>query len=320
MKYSHLFYKQLLRNKMTLVLFGFSILLLITNKTYSQSVADSSSKMSVKIKLNYKKSNDARSLKVSVSRKENKKNIPVNEVIVNFYMNEVKKYNPTNGTGWIGNVVTDEEGEGIVEIYNTFNKITAGMHEYTFIARVFNDPRYEDTQEEITIKDAKIILTFTNDDSVTKATAKLIEIKDSAEVLVPETELKLCIKRTFSLLPIGDEVKSTDDKGEVSSELPFDIPADPHGNLTVVARVEDNENYGTVETFQDISWNVLPNIEVNDKRSLWSSGRNAPLSLVFTSVSIIMVVWGVIIYLVFQLFKIPKLGKIKTINKENVIR
>lgn len=290
-----------------------NVLLFFNNVVTAQDAKDSASKLSFTMNLSSLVSNGNRSVKVQVSRKENKKTIAVNDVTspFNLYLNEVKAYDPTDGTGLISKLYLSYEGEGLFELPPDFNKLTAGLHAFTFIVKMDSDPKYEDAEETITIADAKISIEYSGEDSVKTATAMLTAWKDSAGayIPVPNAEVKLCIKRTFNFLLFGEPGAVTNETGQVSGDLPLDLPGNTNGTLTIFGRLEDDENYGTVEGGMSVPWAVLPKVNPERGRTLWSSGDNAPLLLVISSVTIIVIIWGTIFYLIYLLFKIKRLGK-----------
>jgi hypothetical protein len=263
-------------------------------------------KISPSLKLSYKIIDGKKSVKVEVTKKEGKKYIPIEKIIVNLYNGEVKKYDPVTAGGWVGNFVTDEDGICNFVLSEKFNKLTQGVHSFTFIASIGSYPEYEDTQEQIVMNDVSIRLSSKRD-SLTTVTAQLNTLGDSIEKPLPETEMKLFVKRTFGMLPFGEENLTTDENGEVSGVIPADLPGNPDKSITVVARYEDQENEGVIETTQNMPWNLLPRQNELSVRTLWSSGVNAPLPLVMVTVSLIILIWGTILYLVTFLFKIKKL-------------
>ncbi len=281
------------------------------NDAIAQGVKDSTSKLSFTINLSSLVSNGTRTVNVKAGRKENKKTIPVHNLKspVNLYLNEVKEHDAVNGTGWISKLYLNNEGEGIFEFPSDFNKLTADLHAFTFIVKIVSDPVYENAEEEINIADAKINIEYAGADSVKTATATLLIWKENNYVPLPQAELKLCIKRTFNFLPFGEPGATTDSAGKITGELPLDIPGNANGTLTIAARLEDDETYGTAEVTKDVPWAVLPKVNPERGRTLWSPGDNAPLLLVISSVTIIVIIWGAIFYLVYLLFKIKRLGK-----------
>jgi hypothetical protein len=125
---------------------------------------------------------------------------------------------------------------------------------------------------------------------------------------VAEIAVKLSVKRLFGQLPIGGDV-STDETGVASFEFPDNLPLNPEGKLEVTAAVEDDENYGSfdVTTETQIGTKVdLSNLEKRE-RSLSGGRDRAPIYFIIASVVIISGIWGTLIYVVLQVFKLKKL-------------
>ena len=112
----------------------------------------------------------------------------------------------------------------------------------------------------------------------------------------------------FSLLLFCGDL-TTDKNGEVTAPLPNDVIGELDGKLIIVCKMDDNETYGSVQASTSIPWTILPKENEANGRNLWSKAKNAPLVLIFAALTIIGSIWGIIIYLVFQLLKIKKLGK-----------
>jgi hypothetical protein len=260
-------------------------------------------KLHVSLNLSYLNSNNIKIIKARISRKVKRKIVQVRGVTVSLYLKGTSK------SILIDSMPTNDQGEAIFEITDKLNQSDKDRHEFVFKTRI-NDGNYEETEEEIAIKDAYLSLNIIEKDSTKKVIGKLIGIlSDNKEKPIKDVEVKFYIKRTFSLLPVLGVSGLSNDEGIVTSELPLDLPADFNKTITVVARVEDNDSYGTLETKQVIPWKVPQKTESTGTRTLWASGRNAPIPLIIASVSIILAVWSILLYLIFQLFKIWKLGK-----------
>lgn len=288
-------------------------LFLFPEAAMAQDAGDSSSKLSFTMNLSSVVTDGKRTVKVQLSRKANKKTVVVRDLKspLNLYLNEVKEQDPSDGTGWISKLHTGYEGEGLFEFPASFYKLTSGLHTFNFIVKMEADPVYEDAEEQITVSDAKISIVYSGEDSIKTATATLTAWNDSSSsyVPVPDAELKLCLKRTFNCLPFGETGIMTSETGEISGELPLDLPGNADGTITIAARLEEDEKFGNIEATTSVPWAVLPRVNPVRGRTLWSSGDNAPLVLVISSVAIIGIIWGTIIYLVYLLFKIKRLGK-----------
>ena len=157
-------------------------------------------------------------------------------------------------------------------------------------------------------QEATITLSFQQTDS----TKTLVAIVKSDSGLVAGPEVHLYVKRLFGLLPVG-KVVAADENGEAAIEFPTDLPGDKDGMIDLIAKIEGDEKYGDAETEGRVKWGAFPKIE-NDhwsSRSLSASREKAPMTLVVVSIAIIVVIWSTIFYLMYQLVRIKKAGKIK---------
>lgn len=150
---------------------------------------------------------------------------------------------------------------------------------------------------------AKIKLTFEGD-SVKTCFAKV-----TADTTILEGKgVKFFVKRTFSLLPIG-KTASTNEEGVAEITFPNDLPGDESGNLIVIAKVEDDDDYGTFQSEEKtVAWGVKPNLEKDHwgERALYANRGRAPIYLIIASLTIIAGVWGTLFYIVSLIVKIKK--------------
>ena len=287
-------------------------IILNTNHAIGQGTKDSAAGLPFTMNLNSTVSNGVRSVKVLVTRKESKRTIIVDDIKspFNLYLNEVKDYDAASGTGWMSKTYLNSDGEVIFKFPTWFTKLADTVHEYTFIVKTAADPKYEDAEEEITVADARIDLEYFGEDSIKTASASISGWNKTEYVAVPNAELKLGIKRTFNYLPFVEAGSTTNEEGKISGELPLDLPGNANKTITLVARLEDDAVYGNVEITRDVPWAILPKPNPVRGRTLWSPGGNAPLILVISSITIILIIWGTIFYLLSLLFKIKRLGKL----------
>ena len=97
------------------------------------------------------------------------------------------------------------------------------------------------------------------------------------------------------------------------------LPAsDRNGNIMLVAKIEDNDQYGNLSVEKTVPWGVFHRNENRmDRRSLWATGDKAPVWLLLMAFSIIAGVWGVIVYLVIKIIQIRKIGIRENVSKRN---
>jgi hypothetical protein len=160
-------------------------------------------------------------------------------------------------------------------------------------------------------QEAKIKISLAEKDSA--RTVKLLVTKageDGVQAPVKGVDVKVYVKRSFSLLPVEGDNLTTDEAGEASVEFPKDIPGDAEGKLTIVAKVEDNDAVGEVEASEVAKWGTVLQPDLSfSRRALWQNAANAPLPLVIFVTSMVALVWGIIFYIIYLMFVINKVGK-----------
>lgn len=158
-------------------------------------------------------------------------------------------------------------------------------------------------QEEM--QDAIVSVSFSEDNDA--KTIKAIAT-DQAGLPIEELDLYFYVKRTFSLLPIGDVFNTTDENGEVIIEFPVDLPADTEGNVIILVKILESDLYNELSIETVKNWGIKTYIDHSqEKRSLWGAAANAPITLVLSVSGMILVIWFIIWYIIFVLFKISKI-------------
>lgn len=161
-------------------------------------------------------------------------------------------------------------------------------------------------------KEATLTLRFATEDSIKTA----IILVEDAGAPAAEVEVKLFAERLGGLLPLGDA--TTDESGEARIEFPLDLPGDDQHIIHVIAKVEENDVFMDTEVSEDIAWGTAPNMDIVKplERSLSAGRARAPIYFILASVLIIIGIWGTLCYIVYQLFRMRKLG---TVNDQNYL-
>jgi hypothetical protein len=153
-------------------------------------------------------------------------------------------------------------------------------------------------------KEAKITLTFEKVDSLNVCKALVL----SEDIPVKDVSVQLSVKRLYSNLKLGDAI-ATDSTGVATFEVPQDIPS-RNGKLVIFANIADDENYMNTEASGEVKWGtvvVSDNSNV-EERSISAGRDGAPIYFIVSSLIVIGLVWGFLIYAVLQVFKIKRLG------------
>jgi len=212
----------------------------------------------------------------------------------------------------IGTAKTDMEGSAKYFIPPSLKSSWDSAAHHLFIA-VANEGTDEEQSQETEITKAQISIDTLNEEGVRSITAEVKKLENGEWVAVPDVEMKIGVKRLGGVLSGGDEPSyTTDENGMVQVEFTKEnLPGDENGNLILRARVEDNDEVGNLIIEKQVPWGVQKNITKNffEQRTLWSTRFHTPYWLLIIAYSIVLSVWGTLIYLVFQLIKIKKLGK-----------
>lgn len=260
----------------------------------------------VRLDLTYNQLNgDIPMLKTSAKTKIGKKFQPTEDVEINLFFIE------ETAQGFMGRVRTKSTGTASLILPDKFKTKWDSLPMVKFIATVTDNEQFEDELVEIEITKARIDLTLSEEDSVRTIHAKVLAFQDSSWVDVPETEIKFVVTRLLSDLSAGEEESyTTDEAGEASAEFNMIIPGDSAGNIIVGAKIEDHELYGNLMTTKVLKWGVpLKHDGSFAKRTLFATRDKTPLWLLIFPNLIIAFVWGAILYLIYQITRIIKLGR-----------
>jgi hypothetical protein len=202
----------------------------------------------------------------------------------------------------LGETMTDSRG---VAIFNCKpgQLIIDAEGKLNFKANFAGKNLIEPAEELISVKRARLGITALKDDSLLSVRLKLVDLSTGTETAVPETELGVFVKRLFNPLKLGDG--KTDETGEAIIEIPKDLPGDAKGNITLLARLDENDVYGNLEAAVVQQWGIPVSHEVKElPRALWSS--HPPIWMLITFIILMTAVWGHYIVIIFELFRLRK--------------
>lgn len=276
--------------------------MVISSFSLSSGPFQDETKAQVRIDLGYfKMAKDSSYLTVKVQTRQERQYVPVTGVIVNLFLNEQTK------SGMMGNITTDQDGKGIFILPDKFYQAKDTLTTFKFMARIKNDPNFQDKLTSLEIQDASIIIS--REDSLKRITARLTQ-KDriGSQIPVEGASIKFYVRRMFSLLPVGEEYNFTNESGEATIDFPKDLPGDAAGNIQLVAGIEEDDNFGNVMVESNLPWgsDLLIHEDTFDERTMWSSRDKTPIYLLVVPNLMLLVVWGIIAYLIVQLVRIHK--------------
>lgn len=123
-------------------------------------------------------------------------------------------------------------------------------------------------------------------------------------------EVLLFVKRFFGSMQIGDP-KTTNEQGVASFEFPADIPGDKEGKVELTCRVNDAS--GSISSSPvTATYSIgVPTDKpgLTETRAWWSTRDKAPVWIIVTYLTTVLIVWGIIFYILYSILKIRKLNK-----------
>lgn len=202
----------------------------------------------------------------------------------------------------LGFVITDDNGKAVLNIKP--DSLKTGSDGMLHFKAVFSGNKQMDPADgEVAIKRARLTIEPVKEDSLLSVKVKLTGLVAGAETPVPETVVGIFVQRWFKPLKIGEG--TTDENGEATVEVPANLPGDAKGNITLMAKLDENETYGNLETSVVQKWGVPVSDNMNElPRALWSS--HPPYWMMVTFIILMSTVWGHYLVILIQLFRLRK--------------
>ncbi|MCX6230094.1 MAG: cytochrome c [Bacteroidetes bacterium] len=151
----------------------------------------------------------------------------------------------------------------------------------------------------------KIVLDFNAKNNKIRVYAKANEA--SGVVLLKDAEIMLFANRYFGKLQI-DKTLTTNSEGYADFNFPKDLPGDKTGNIDIVVNVND-ELYGEIEHQEKLNIGIpTDKPALNEQRAIWNTLLKAPIWIIVTYTSLILLVTLVLLYILNTLRKLKKIG------------
>lgn len=294
------------KNKSGLILF--TLLLAGTVCVAQDSTATEKKELQLNLSY-YQPQNNIPYVLVTTKTKVDRKFIGVKDLTVNVYLND-----PTD-SNLIQSFQSNGTGEERIYIPTSFKEVWDAASSFTFIAVTPANKEFDETKSEVQVTKAKIQVDTNRTDETKNVIVNVKQLQNGEWVPAKDVELKIAVKRSLGNLPIGDEeTYTTDSTGSVTAEFKRDsLLGNAKGNFILIARTEDNENFGNLFAEKNVNWGVVPILDNSfDQRSLWATRNKTPIWLLGLAGAIIAGVWGTLIYLILQVIKIKKLGRAVT--------
>lgn len=260
-----------------------------------------------RIQLDYFMYNDSiHELVATVKTKEDRSYVNVPDVAVYFYLGQIASENK------LGTIVSDGHGRAALRIPGN---VLDTLHKYMFVAAIQDNERFRDYSREMEITPASLAVWFAEEEEYQVEVQLTARDSSGAWIPVSGADVKVYVQRLFGELPVSVDFNFTDDEGRVGIHFPDDIPGDAEGNIEIIVKIPDHEYFGNLIHKERVSWGMPQQIEtVKVKGELWSARMNAPLYLIIIVNTILLGIWGVIVYIIYNLVRIRRLGNANNVS------
>ena len=265
-------------------------------------------KVSPKLRLNYIKHMDGTyEIKVHAFVKKGKDVEHCTGINIGLYTDadyeKLFKKVPTDDMGMATLRLTTPEAAG-------FKDSTGHYH---FYGKVEKNDKYKSQESDVSAMEAAIAVNFKQGTDTEKTVLASLSVYDEKTgKLIPGAKmpLKCFVKRSLCSLPVGEDLHYTDTAGNVSIAFPNDIPGNALGTVTIIVKLDEDDNYGSVVFEKDVTWgqHLAATESPVAKRSLIGARNNAPWFMVVIINAILLTIWGYLFYVAYGLFKIKRLG------------
>lgn len=202
----------------------------------------------------------------------------------------------------LGFVITDMSGKAVFNCKPNA-LVTDKEGKLHFKAVFAGNKSMETADADVTIKRARLEITPVKGDSSLTVKVKLIDVGTGKEMPVAKTTFGIFVKRLINPLKIGEG--TTDENGEATVEVPKNLPGDAIGDITILAKLDENEIYGNLEASSVQKWGIPVSDKLHElPRALWSA--HPPVWMMVTFVILMGTVWGHYLVIIIQLFRLRK--------------
>lgn len=271
------------------------ILGLVVGIVTGETIAQKAKKKTTRIQVEYIKEASKAEFLVATLRVREKRYVPLSQVAVQFYsVNDTSKV-------LLAKVQTNKEGKAIFIIDDNPKIYKDSLGLMTFEVEYAGTSSNKSANREISVKQAELEISFFQKDSLKTIDIYVREMGSGDQITpVKDQDISFFIEGTFSELNF--DIGKTDVNGHLRVEFPVYMPGDTSGVLTILAKIVEDDTYGTIVSKGEINWGIPVPLAVEKQRGLGDT--DAPLWMVYTLIILLSAVWFHYLYVVYLIVKI----------------
>ncbi len=203
-----------------------------------------------------------------------------------------------------GSTRTNADGEAVFQLKKLQSIQPDSSGTYTYRVVSLEHPDFSEALKDVSFREALLDIRISTADSIPQLTANLVDAYSG--VPLEAMPLKVKVQRLFRPLRIGEEFYMTDGDGSITVPVEPGIPG-LDGLITLEVVLTESDDYGSVKALVETPLgDPIKNLSTFNKRTMWSPPSKTPLLLLIVPNLLILGIWGVIVFLIFNLFKIHK--------------
>ena len=274
------------------------IIVFIAGLSGSANAQQADENVKTRLRIDYFNDSGKKKLVCTLLARENKRYVPLGDARINFYQVKDTLHEP------IGVVNTNKEGISTLMLNGESGPDIQIGSSALFFAEFEGFAKYMGSNRQKAVKDVVMTIEFLKNEKNKSIVLNLSEFNEDGE-LVPADGIPVFfyVPRTFSLLEF-DDAEITN--GRATVDFPIDIPGDTLGFITIVAKIDDYDDYGTIQASNGINWGIPVLPEKIVKRGLGDT--NAPLWMVYTLIVLLSLVWFHYLFAIITIYRIKREG------------
>lgn len=230
-------------------------------------------------------------------RDENKEYHPAIDLTLNVYK-EVAEDSLTR----VGEAITNADGIAKYIIRETPSSFIDTVLEQRYVVKIEGSNRFKKANKKVAFVYSFLSARIIEKDSINYVEAKLLDATGNP---LEGEKISIQVKRLFGNLDVGDSYYKTNESGEILVALEEDISSKT-GDLTFKVFI-DNSDLGIVNYWLESSiGSSMEELSTYDERTMWAPPSKTPIFLLVFANALILGMWFVIFYIVYNLFKIKK--------------
>ncbi len=274
---------------------GIKILSLLSLVFINLITVSGQDKISPYIQIKYLKDSDNKcSLQTALTYSKNRMELPIPGMKISFFAGSDKHT-------VLQTALTNEKGIAEIQLGEVNTLPVEKDGSWTFSSEFDGNDTIEAGTSEISISDVLLGMDLKEVDTIKTIFLTAMKISKGIESPASGETVIVYVPRMFSLLSLGEV--TLDDSGSGSLQFPTDLPGDKEGNVTIIARFDDNPTFGNVEKRESIKWAIPSDYFVpSSHRALWTKG--APKWMIYTLSVLLTGVWAHYLFAIISLIRI----------------